>query len=105
MKKAQTTDTASPAVFTAVKITPFWRTMLKTEAAWFSYRNTARRHNPEHLDTNAKGGKFVTNITYVHKGIGKVIPVLFINSAPRHEGVLGCGGTAPRILDLCTRWR
>jgi hypothetical protein len=25
--------------------------------------------------------------------------------SPRHEGVLGSGGIAPRILDLGTRWR
>jgi hypothetical protein len=28
----------------------------------------------------------------------------FFNWAPRHEGVLGSTGTAPRILDLGTRW-
>jgi len=33
---------------------------------------------------------------------GKV-PVL--NYAPRHEGVLGCRGTAPRIIDFDTGWR
>jgi hypothetical protein len=32
-----------------------------------------------------------------------LVPVL--NQAPRHEGVLGSGGIAPRILDLSTRWR
>jgi hypothetical protein len=31
--------------------------------------------------------------------------VLFFNWAPHHEGVLGSGGIAPRILDLGTRWR
>jgi hypothetical protein len=31
--------------------------------------------------------------------------VLCFNWAPCHEGVLGSGGTAPRILDLGTRWR
>jgi hypothetical protein len=31
--------------------------------------------------------------------------VLFFHWAPRHEGVLGSGGIAPRILDLGTRWR
>jgi hypothetical protein len=25
-------------------------------------------------------------------------------TTPRHEGVLGSGGIAPRILDLGTRW-
>jgi hypothetical protein len=38
-------------------------------------------------------------------GKGKVIPVLFINSASRHEGVLGSECIAPRILDLGTRWK
>jgi hypothetical protein len=44
-------------------------------------------------------------IPYASLGIckGKVIPVL--NQAPCHEGVLGSGGMAPRILDLGTRWR
>jgi hypothetical protein len=37
------------------------------------------------------------------KGKRKVVPVL--NEAPRHEDVLGSEGTAPRILDLGTRWR
>jgi hypothetical protein len=32
------------------------------------------------------------------KGKGKVIPVIFLNWVPRHEGVLGSGGIAPRIL-------
>jgi hypothetical protein len=30
---------------------------------------------------------------------------LCFNRAPRHEGVLGSGGIAPRIIDLGTRWR
>jgi hypothetical protein len=30
---------------------------------------------------------------------------LCFNWSPRYEGVLGCGGMAPRILDLCSRWR
>jgi hypothetical protein len=30
---------------------------------------------------------------------------LCFNWAPRHDGVLGSGGIAPRILDLGTRWR
>jgi hypothetical protein len=30
---------------------------------------------------------------------------LCFNWAPRHEGVLGSGGIAPRILDLGTIWR
>jgi hypothetical protein len=36
----------------------------------------------------------------VHKGNVKVKadPVLPFNWAPRHEGVLGSGGVAPRIL-------
>jgi len=34
---------------------------------------------------------------------GKVASVR--NWAPRHEGVLGSGGIAPRILHLGTRWR
>jgi hypothetical protein len=29
----------------------------------------------------------------------------FLFWAPRHEGVLGSGSIAPRILDLCGRWR
>jgi hypothetical protein len=29
----------------------------------------------------------------------------FFNGAPRHEGVLGSGGIAPRILNLSARWR
>jgi hypothetical protein len=36
------------------------------------------------------------NITLEMYVKGKVVPVL--NYAPRHEGVLGSGGTAPRIL-------
>jgi hypothetical protein len=40
---------------------------------------------------------------YITKVKGKVVPVL--NQAPRHEGVLGSGGIAPRILDLGTSWR
>jgi hypothetical protein len=32
------------------------------------------------------------------KGKGKVVPVLLFNRAPRHEGVLGSGGIASRIL-------
>jgi len=27
-----------------------------------------------------------------------------LNQAPHHEEVLGCGGIAPRILNLGTRW-
>jgi hypothetical protein len=34
----------------------------------------------------------------------KVVTVLFLNWAPRHEGVLGSVGIAPRIHDLGTRW-
>jgi hypothetical protein len=30
---------------------------------------------------------------------------LCFNWAPRHEGILGSDGTAPRILNLGTRWR
>jgi len=33
------------------------------------------------------------------KGKGKVVLVLFFNWAPRHEGVLGSGVIAPRILE------
>jgi len=33
----------------------------------------------------------------------EVVPVLI--QAPCHEGVLGNGGIAPRILDFDTRWR
>jgi hypothetical protein len=40
--------------------------------------------------------------TYPHK---KVKLSLCFTSAPRHEGVLGIGGIAPRILDLGTKWR
>jgi hypothetical protein len=36
------------------------------------------------------------------KGKGTVVPVIW---APCHKGVLGSGDTAPRILDLGTRWR
>jgi hypothetical protein len=36
---------------------------------------------------------------------GRVVPVLFFNWAPRHEGVLWVRGIGPRILDLGTRWR
>jgi len=32
------------------------------------------------------------------KDEGKVVPVLLLNRAPRHEGVLGSGGIDPRIL-------
>jgi len=39
------------------------------------------------------------------KGKGKGVPVLYFNSAPRHEAVLGSGDTTPRILDLGIRWR
>jgi hypothetical protein len=35
----------------------------------------------------------------------KVKLSLCLTWAPRHEGVLGSGGIAPRILDLGTRWR
>jgi len=31
--------------------------------------------------------------------------VLSFNAAPHHGGVLGRGGIAPRILELCTRCR
>jgi hypothetical protein len=41
--------------------------------------------------------------TLLPKGKGKVDLVL--NSASRHEDVLGSGDIAPRILDLGTRWR
>jgi hypothetical protein len=36
-------------------------------------------------------GTTVTNQNCIHgiKGKGKVVPVLFLNSEPRHEGVLG----------------
>jgi hypothetical protein len=49
----------------------------------------------------------ILTITSKHiKVKGKVVPViLFFNSAPRHEGVLGSERIAPRILDLGTRWR
>jgi hypothetical protein len=38
---------------------------------------------------------------------GKIFPglLIFYLRAPRHEGVLGSGGIAPRIFDLGTRWR
>jgi len=36
-------------------------------------------------------------------GKGKVKLSLCCNWAPQHEGVLGSGGNAPRILDLGTR--
>jgi hypothetical protein len=32
------------------------------------------------------------------KGKDKVVPVLFLNLAPLHEGVLGSGDIAPLIL-------
>jgi len=32
------------------------------------------------------------------KGKGKVVPVLFFNSAPHHEGILGSVGIASLIL-------
>jgi hypothetical protein len=35
---------------------------------------------------------------------GKIKLSLCFNWAPRHEGVLGSGGIAHRILDLGTRW-
>jgi hypothetical protein len=38
-----------------------------------------------------------------HKVKGKVVPVL--NSAPRHEDVLGIGGISPLTFNLSTRWR
>jgi len=34
----------------------------------------------------------------------KVKLSLCFNGEPRHEGVLGSGGIAPRILDLGTTW-
>jgi hypothetical protein len=37
------------------------------------------------------------------KGKGKVVPVF--NWALRHEGILGSGGIAPRIIDLGTIWK
>jgi hypothetical protein len=33
------------------------------------------------------------------------LPLCFFNSTPRHEGVLGNGSIAPRILDFGTRWK
>jgi len=41
----------------------------------------------------------------IRRDYGKVVPALFLNWVPRHEGILGSGGKAPRILDLSTRWR
>jgi hypothetical protein len=35
----------------------------------------------------------------------EVVSVLFLNWAPRHAGVLGSSGIAPRIIDLGIRWR
>jgi hypothetical protein len=46
---------------------------------------------------NQSGLKFIIQ--------SKVFPELFYNWAPRHEGVLGSGGIAPRINNLGTRWR
>jgi hypothetical protein len=43
----------------------------------------------EHLRHMGIGGKKVK---------GKVVPVLFLNRPPRHEGVLGSGGIASLIL-------
>jgi hypothetical protein len=42
---------------------------------------------------------------YLPKVKVKVKSSLYFNWAPRHEGVLESGGTAPRILDPDTRWR
>jgi hypothetical protein len=49
-------------------------------------------------------GSTTSEIIYFHGSEGKckVVPVL--NQAPRHEDVLGSGGTAPRILNLGSRW-
>jgi hypothetical protein len=43
-----------------------------------------------------------SNVEYVHI---KVKVSLCFNWAPRHEGLLGIGGVAPRILNLGTTWR
>jgi hypothetical protein len=34
-----------------------------------------------------------------------MFPLCVFNLTPRHEGVSGSEGIAPRILDLGTRWR
>jgi hypothetical protein len=47
----------------------------------------------------------IDTLSVKDKGKGKIVPVLFLNRAPRHEGVLGSGYIAPRILGLGTRWR
>jgi len=48
---------------------------------------------------------FVEAIKKLYSYKGKVVPVLFLNRAPRYEGVLRSGGIAKRIIDLGTRWR
>jgi len=40
---------------------------------------------------------------YKAKGKGKVVPVPFFYRAPRHDGVLGSGGIAPRIIGFRIR--
>jgi hypothetical protein len=51
------------------------------------------QHDPSHSLLTAVSCKSLTV-----KGEGKVVPVPFFNGAPRHKGVLGSGGIAPRIL-------
>jgi hypothetical protein len=96
---------ATYEVFTVMKIQidVFW--VVKTCSVVVGYSRTM-------LPSSSQRSRYSLSISEIHtaarsvilklKGKVKVIPVL--NQTPRHE-VLGSGGTAPCIFNLCIRWR
>jgi hypothetical protein len=54
------------------------------------------------MHTNSPWNLAFIHVSYVS---AKVKASLCFNWAPRHEGVLGSGGIAPRIFNFGTRWR
>jgi hypothetical protein len=54
--------------------------------------------------THLKGREELADVDKNGMKVKVKFPPCF-NSGPRHEGVLGNGVTAPRLLDLGTRWR
>jgi hypothetical protein len=63
-------------------------------------RTNKKERNKEMSQMNSTYRRIKNRISKV-----KVNLSLCLNWTPGHEGVLGNGGIAPRILDLGTRWR
>jgi hypothetical protein len=65
----------------------------------YKYRSAPWLHLYPVDEISSKRQKLFQNTTLVQPNF------LIINIEKRHEGVLGSGGIAPRMLDLGTKWR